>query len=192
MLKAVGAESASAAPDWIFLLGNASLPSSLRERVKHGAHLVSDAADATPAISVFRHFEAAGRSLVLHQRAAPLAGSSILLDSLGEPLGTAVSLERGTLWHFALRFHPDWSDWPLTGAFPAWWGSQLHPESTRDDLVAPEQATPRREGSASPSAPLLPGFERIDWRLLCWLVAALLFLLERWLSGRSIRQQGSA
>jgi hypothetical protein len=187
MLRAIGAEVASETPDWIFQLGDAPLAPALLERVKHGARLVVDAPDSAASTNLCTRFFAGGRTLFLHQRTASLPGAPGLLDSRGEPLLTMRSLGQGVTWQFALRFHPDWSDWPITSAFPAWWRDQIRPSVSPPGLIAPEQAAPSRDLTHSPTAPSLPGYGQVDWRLPCWVFAALLFLLERWLSRSSSR-----
>ncbi len=180
MLTALGARFETATPAWIFQLGGEPLPDALQERIRQGATLVVDAVDAR-ATPVTRVFDAGATGLHLRQRTPAGPGASLLLDSAGEPLLTQIRSGQGQRWQFALRFHPDWSDWTTSTAFPAWWRSQFSPPSVGPALVSPDQATPSLARSAS-SAPSLLGLNRIDWRLSCWIAAVLLFALERWWS----------
>lgn len=173
-------------PDWIFQLGPVALPDAWRARVEQGANLVTDAAAGR---ETARFFEAGGASIRLRRRDAAPAGPAapVLVDSAGEPLLTVERAGAGRHWRFASRFHPEWNDWPLGTAFPAWWADRFQPEPAGPDdrLLAPSQAEPRTvEASAAGGRPRMPPLAANDLRALCWILAAGLFALERALTYR--------
>lgn len=182
-------------PTWVFQLGTAALPTKWADAISRGTRLVLDAPETEPARQVSREFEAGSRSASLHQRVNARRGVPLFRDSWGEPWLTEQrnASDSGTVvtWHFAFRFHPDWTDWPLGSAFPAWWRGQLHPDSPDTSEIAPEQAAPRfvsnRENAPTPAAYHAAA---IDLRAGCWAVGALLFLAERAL-GLSRRRQSA-
>lgn len=178
-------------PDWIFQLGDAALPPDWNESVQLGARLVTDAPDTAPAVDVTRWFDAGGTRVPLRRRVELTRGVPVRRDSMGEPWYTEERIGRGVHGRFALRFHPDWSDWPLSGAFPAWWREQLQPSSSALAL-APEQAAPAFAPAGRRATPLLPGHGRIDLRGWCWLLAVGLLVAERILDQRSRRRRAAA
>ena len=178
------------APDWIFRLGDVALPPGWNERVQKGAHLVTDAPDAAPRIKVDRWFDVDEIRVPLRQRVVLNEGVPLRRDSAGEPWITEAREGAGRHWRFALRFHPDWSDWPVETAFPAWWREQLMPAQRRDVTVAEEEAAPRFAPmtAATEHSPATAGYGAVDLRGWCWVIAAMLFGVERALS-RSVRQR---
>lgn len=171
-LAALGAVEGDA-PAWIFQLGDAPLPTALP-----AARVVSDAPATAPVASVARTLDVAGTSVRLHQRTPAPAGAPLLRDSAGEPL--LVAAPDGN-WRFALRFHPAWTDWPHTSAFPAWWREHLAPPPPAGRLAAAQAAPAISPTTTPPPLAAAP----IDLRPFCWLVALALFVAERWLSRRT-------
>ncbi len=189
-LAAIGATVVTDdAPEWIFQLGDVALPPAWAERMPQGAHLVTDAPNLAPAIGVTRWFEMGAGAIRLRQRVALEAGVPMRRDSAGEPWFTEERKGAGRHWRFAFRFHPDWSDWPLESAFPAWWRTQLQPLPDTALTIAPAVATPRFAPATAATAPSPPGYGRIDLRAWCWLLAVALFVLERALSGSARRRR---
>lgn len=178
-------------PEWIFQLGNAVLPPDWKESVQRGARLVTDAPDSAPAVDVIRWFDAGGTRVPLRRRVELARGIPAGRDSMGEPWYTEERAGRGLHVRFALRFHPDWSDWALGGAFPSWWREQLHAPSAPLE-ISPEQATPAYAPAARGAAPLLPGHGRVDLRGACWLLAVGLLVAERILDHRARQRRAAA
>jgi len=181
-------------PDWIFQLGAVTLPDAWQARVEQGANLVTDAAAGRETV---RFFEAGGSSIRLRRRAAAPASSAapVLVDSMGEPLLTVERTGAGRHWRFASRFHPEWNDWPLGTAFPAWWADQFQPEpaSPDDRLLATAQTEPQTVEAGSVEAQSrMPSLASTDLRALCWILAASLFVLERALTYRGRRMRPEA
>jgi hypothetical protein len=193
MFVAIGATDAGEdPPEWIFQLGEVALPPAWAERVQRGARLVTDAPNTAPTAGVTRWFDVGASSVRLRQRVAVEAGTPVWRDSAGESLFTEQRRGAGRHWRFAIRFHPDWSDWPLESTFPAWWREQLIPVKNEALTIAPEQAAPRFASERSRAAPALAGFGRFDLRGGCWLLAAALFSIERALSLFAPRRRMSA
>ena len=186
-----GVEFADTAPDWIFQLGDVPLEPRWAEAVERGARLVTDPRNAARPTRAPRTFDVGGVAVPIRQRAPAEAGAPVLFDSAGEPLVTEQRRGAGWEWQFALRFHPEWTDWPHTSAFPAWWRAQLFPSGGGSVAVAAEQASP---SFAAASADLTPRFrlpdqtKSVDLRMAPWLLAAGLFLVERILSARVQRK----
>lgn len=175
-------------PDWIFQLGDAPLAPAWAELISHGAHLVTDAASGAKPTSVSRAFDAGGATIRLRQRIAAEPGAPVLRDSTGETLVAEERRGEGWHWRFALRFHPDWTDWPHTSAFPAWWGSQLVPAPVAATTLSAAQAAPAFAPVAKPWGPSLGNFGQRDLGPACWLLAVALFLTERLLSRAAQRR----
>jgi hypothetical protein len=184
-VRAIGATMiTNQEPTWVFQLGSAELPPKWAEAVKRGARFVQDAPEIEHPQRVSREIETGSTSSSLHQRVNPGPGLPLFRDSQGEPWLTEErnAGETGTkvTWHFAFRFHPDWTDWPLSGAFPAWWREQLQPEPVDTTLIAPEQAAPRFDSHRDQArSSAVVRVATVDLRTACWLAAMMLFLAER-------------
>lgn len=179
-------------PEWVFQLGEIALPPSWQERVRQGARLITDAPDAAAPTRVSSWFDSGGTAVHLRQRVALEAGVPVWRDSRGDPLYSEAPYEKGVHGRFALRFNPEWSDWPLGGAFPAWWRSKLQRDDLPSPTLSPEQAAPHFVPAAPYAKPDLTGFGHVDLRLGSWWLAVLLFGLERALSVRARRRKVAA
>ena len=183
-----GVEITEDAPEWIVKLGDVPLPPALLARVQNGAHLVIDAPRTAGVTRVTRSCENKRSTIALRQRVALERGAVLLTDSLGEPLITEERVGEGRQWRFAIQFHPDWSEWPVGDAFPAWWQEQLRPITLAPPAIAPEQAAPDyAPGRDAPAVPW-PGLAAVDLRWSCWVAAALLLVFERWLKAMTRRK----
>lgn len=176
-------EMTNEVPDWIFQLGSSPLPLTRNEFGTQGVRIVQDPDETSVPARVSRRIEVALHSVPLRQRVAPGPGAPLFRDSQGDPWLTEE--RHGTLvrWHVAFRFHPDWTDWPLDGAFPAWWQEHLRPPPPSTAPIAPEQAAPRHipDPDSGVASTLQPPAS-IDLRAASWLLGAALFLVERRLS----------
>ena len=190
--------------DWVFWLADRSPPASLAAQA---TNLLADAeetspdrVDATPGWIVSQPDVAGAEALadpVRLWRRIPYpgisAGAVYWTDAFGHPLLTGSSDGTHRRWRFFSRFHPDWTDLPRTSAFPACLCAMLVPGSNaplfadpiRDLRLADPAQLPAAAASLSTPAVSLPlprqtpGLQ--GW---CWLLAALLFGLERLLSRR--------
>lgn len=179
-IAAAGALETNVEPAWIFQLGAANLPPALMRHVERGAVLVNDAPDTITAKLVDRFFNSGTESIRVRQR-VPLVGAPLLADGTGEPLLIEKRVGPTRTWQWALRFHPDWTDWPTSGAFPAWWRDQWAPRTAAGLNVAPEQAAPGFVATATAAAATPSGSHDIDLRAFCWWTALALFVMEYWL-----------
>ena len=192
-LTAIGATIViDGAADWIVQLGNVALPDIWKEQVVRGAHLITDAPDHAQTANVTRWFDFGPHQLRISRRVTIEGGTPWLRDSVGEPLVTEDRQQAGTHWRFALRFHPDWSDWPLETAFPAWWREHLNTPICPPTSLSSEQATPAFAPDEKAPSMSLSGFGRVDLRGWSWLLAASLFAIERRLSWQSQRRKVDA
>lgn len=183
-IVATGGTETLSNPQWIFQLGGVDLPPELITAHDRGAILVKDAPDAMLPSIVNRTFAADTATLRLRQR-IPLAGAiPLLVDSTGEPLLVEQRSGQRRTWQWALRFHPDWTDWPTGGAFPAWWRTHWSPRPVTGLTLAPEQAAPAYAASPSPAAINIHPDRDLDLRPFCWWLALALFVLEFWLRRR--------
>ncbi len=179
-LGAVAAIETVDAPDWIVQLGDVALPPALAARVEAGAVLVRDAGGPPLVSDGERTFSPGPARMTLRQRAAaPADGRVRLRDSAGEPLWTETRQGAGWVWHWALRFHPDWTDWPLHAEFPGWWAEILRPGPEASAPLSARQAAPAFAAAAATDSPALPPLAGFDLRLACWWTALLLFAAER-------------
>lgn len=180
------------APDWVFQLGDVPLPPPWHDRVRQGARLITDAPNSAASVRVSSWFDSGGTTVHLRQRVTLDAGVPVWHDSRGETLYSEAPYERGIHGRFALRFNAEWSDWPLGGAFPAWWRSQLQPGARPAPALAPGQAAPDFAPAPPHTKPDLAGFGGVDLRSGCWWLAVLLFAIERALSRRAQRRKVAA
>jgi hypothetical protein len=170
------------APDWIFQLGDVALPDGWPVHVTKGARLVSDAPNAAVAAPAAHSVHlATGPARILKQVTLE-TGIPILRDTAGTPFLTEQRQGAGAHWRFALRFHPDWTDWPLESSFPAWWQRQMNLRPEPLLAIGATQAAPQYTPMKTPSPPTLPAFGRVDLRGWFWVLALLLFAAERAIS----------
>lgn len=178
------AGAALAEVDWAFVLGKAGpADAELRTAVERGINVVSDvgAAEGTVRAASFRLAE--GVKISLWRRGSVTAGTVLVRDSFGEPVMTREDIGRGVHLRFGSRFHPEWSDWTQSTAFPAWVRGLL----LADDGGALDVTHDRRvvsadqiEVSVGRTGVVIP--EVIDLARACWWLVAGIFVAERLLS----------
>jgi hypothetical protein len=192
-LQAMGASVVTnEVASWIFQLGSAPLPRPLGELARHGVRIVRDAPEDAEPRRVSRRIDVGVETIALRQRVAAGPGAPLFRDSQGEAWLSEEQQGAVRIWHVAFRFHPSWTDWPLDGAFPAWWLEHLQPGPPNTTALAPEQAAPRfvpDPDRNDPSTMQLP--PPIDLRAGCWGLGVALFAVERLLSRRSTQARGS-
>ena len=180
--------AAHAAADWIFWLGAPPVAAQAADVLEDAP---SPTADAPPGWLLPQPGAAFGGPVRLWQRGSPADGAVIWTDGFGQPLLTRSQGVHGARWHFASRFDPAWNDLPLGSALPAALRTLLpapEPAGTHDGRLAdPSQCLPSDATAAGTVAVELRGTE-IDARPWLWLLAAVLFCVERLLSHRGARR----
>ncbi len=96
-------------------------------------------------------------------------------------------------WRFFSRFNPEWTDLPRTTALAAWLRAMLLPETNAPLFADPTHDLRRADPAQLPTLPAPAGARPVVLPLSrqtpglqgwCWLLAAILFVLERLLSHR--------
>lgn len=188
---------AAATADWIVWLSSRPLPEEVRERVRRGATVLTDAAFGVPGTGVRTRILFVdqpsdawlGRNSVSADTGAPL-----WTDGSGRPLLTIAREGLGLHYRFGSRFHPRWSELVLRSAFPealarVWIGPD---SSTRpgagDRPVALSQLLPARDTSTRVEPLGVPPEHRRSLFIPFWLLAVAWFGFERWLAARPRRR----
>jgi len=179
---AVGARA-----DWLVWLSERALPEAIREQVRRGAVLLSDAGAAAPRRHRSRIVTGAQPSDTwLRVTADPgNTGAAVWADGTGTPLLTVSHEDRGTHYRFHSRFFPGWGDFVLRPAFPLamarlWAATDSIAAAPDERRVTIRQIIPAQE--PRPRAADWSGTSRRSLFMALWVLAALLFLFERWVS----------
>ena len=187
---------ASGPADWIVWLSARPVPAAVLERVSRGAILLTDAGSAAP------HERRSRILLVDRPTDAWLArrsdeadaGATLWSDGSGRPLLTVTREGAGLHYRFHGRFHPDWSELVLRAAFPEalariWAGPDSADSRGDDRPIALSQLLPAHDSTAASSrAPSGPPMRRRSLFLPVWLLALVLFGIERWLAAQPRRR----
>jgi hypothetical protein len=114
-------------------------------------------------------------------------------DGFGQPLLTRTGEGAHRRRRFFSRFDPDWNDLPRTTALAAWLRALFLPETVLPVFADPWRDLRRADPAQLPAASAAPGIVEMSLPLRretpglqgwCWLLAAILFGLERLLSQR--------
>ena len=178
--------------DWFVWLAAQPVPDAVLERVRAGAVLLSDAADAEPLdasgrvrLAAASDPDAAG-PLMRRRAAATGNAAPVWTDDAGRPV-LALQREGAGLWlRLLARFHPSWGDLVLHPAFPEavaalWAGDSVRAPGRAGQAVAVAQLLPGRDSTARGPA----SAARVDLYHTFWFAGLLLFLLERFLARRA-------
>lgn len=172
---------------WIFWLSDQPIPSSIRQHVRQGGVLLSDA--GMPAAARFHSRIVTGSeptdAWLTRTVSGPAIGAPIWSDGTGSPLLTVALEGRGLAYRFNSRFVPAWSDFVLRPAFPLaiarlWATGSVSNAAADHRRITVQQLTP----DLDPEAPPAPSNARRSLFLPVWVLAMLLFLAERWMSRR--------
>ena len=122
------------------------------------------------------------------------AGASLWSDGSGRPLLTVTREGAGLRYRFHGRFNPAWSELVLRAAFPEafariWAGTGSADSRGDERPIAQSQLLPAHDSAvvSSRRSPGLP-IRRRSLFLPVWLLALVLFGLERWLAAQPRRQ----
>jgi hypothetical protein len=192
-----GDEQDLKAADFVFWLANQPVPTAVLEQVERGLILVSDAG-AQPyerrESRIAMRDENMENSPRLWRRVAPSAQELALwTDGFGKPLLECQRRGSGFHYRFHSRFHPVWNELVLNPAFPEWMLSLLK----HGDLASPNAGVADRhlDQRRISAAQLLPSRQTVatatmpnqvshNLHLPFWILAVLLFALERWIAER--------
>lgn len=191
--SANSAGESAADADWTVWLSDRTVPEAIRRRVREGTTLVSDAGTAPTARRRTRIVLVDQPSDAWLERRSVAAdvGAPVWSDGAGAPLLTVARERRGLHYRFHSRFAPAWSDFVLRPAFPVamarlWVGAARLAERGDDRRIARSQLLPASDRTlrSAPSA----GPPQRSLFLAAWVLAVLLFLLERRLAARPRRK----
>jgi len=166
------------------------LPEILLQQIASGLCLISDAGAGkytsidSRMIMADQHMEIFPR---LQRRVAAVNnGVALWTDGFGTPLLEGERLGKGWHYRFHSRFHPAWNDLVLSAAFPQWLHALLSPPESNSDQrrISAVQARPNTRIVTAGQA--LP-FTTASLHVPFWLLAVILFAVERWLAGKKAR-----
>lgn len=181
----------------VFWLADQPMPFAMLEQVERDLILISDAG-AQPyerleswIVMNDKNMEVSPR---LWRRVAPSApGLALWTDGFGKPLLECQRRGSGLHFRFYSRFHPAWNDLVLNPIFPEWMLSLLK----HGDLVSPDAGFAKRHFDqrrisatqllpSRQTAPTTPSPNQAAHHLHLpfWILAVLLFTLERWIAER--------
>ncbi len=182
---------------FVFWLADQPVPSTVLEQAERGLILISDAGaqpyERLESLIVMRD-ENMENSPRLWRRVAPSEpGLALWTDGFGKPLLECQRRGSGFHFRFHSRFHPAWNELVLNPIFPEWMLSLLKPA----DLVASNAGFANRhfDQRRISAAQLLPSRQAVatatmpnqishDLHLPFWILAVLLFVLERRIAER--------
>lgn len=179
--------------DFVFWLREDSLPQALTQNLERGSILITTAKaqayESCESLIVTPHAAESSFPRLWRRSAPSHNGAPLWRDGFGAPLLEAE--RRGLGWHyrFASRFDPAWNELALHPALPEWMFSLLSRLDVFDAVlqrrhddgrISAAQAVPQKKSPAA--ARLEPSAQRLHAPL--WLLAALLFGVERWMSDR--------
>jgi hypothetical protein len=180
--------------DWIVWLSPRPVPTTVLERVRGGATLLTDAGSASPNDHRSRILlmDRPSDAWLARRSDEADSGAPLWSDGSGNPLLTVTREGRGLHYRFHGRFHPAWSELVLRPTFPEalariWVGGDPAVARSDDRLIALSQLFPAHD-SAAVSSTAGPPMRGRSLFLPVWLLALALFGVERWLTARPRRQ----
>lgn len=118
-----------------------------------------------------------------------LSAETIWRDGYGNPVLSLQQTKNQRTYHFYSRFNPTWNDLVWSDEFPSWMlklmiGDRATANTELTDKVAldQQQLTPANLGREHAVIAKKAGL--VNLSNYCWLVLALLFIAERWVSNR--------
>jgi len=178
--------------DWVFWLAEQPIPQSLLQQIERGLCLISNAGSQEyESVESFIMVKArqSERAVSLSRRvAATRDGVALWADGFGEPLLEAERRGKGWHYRFHSRFHPAWNELVLNAAFPEWLYSLLSRHQIINPMsdqrrVSTEQSQPKTQASAA----TISSIGATSLHFPFWIVAVILFAVERWLAERTKR-----
>jgi hypothetical protein len=182
--------------DYAFWLADQPVPPVVLEQVERGLVLISDAGTQPYERCESRIVmgdENIENSPRLWRRVAPSKQGLILwMDGVGQPLLECQRQGTGYCYRFHSRFHPLWNELVFSPNLPEWTLKLLHRENliARDAGLATRHFDERRISAAQllparkTAATVTPKQAAHRLHLPFWILAILLFVLERWVAER--------
>jgi hypothetical protein len=180
--------------DWIVWLRDADIPPALDQAVRRGATLLQVSTGAgggfTPVTTALFTRDGRWPAAELHRLSETAPDSSALpvwSDGFGRPVLSARREGAGMVYHYRGRLVPEWGDLVLQAEFPELLRSLFleSPDSrTPDTQVSRRQLLPLHDSSPPGTRGIGAPPARADLSGWLWILAVLLFALERWYSLR--------
>lgn len=185
----------SAHTNWLFWLSTQPLPASWTDKIKSGMNVWQ-----YTAVENFKAKDtwitlpfATENNIPLYRLStAQPTGIPIWKDGFGHAVLTQMQSKDGRIYQFYSRFHPQWNDLVWHKEFaPAIldilratvWSRQTHLDKMYDQrIISPQQLMPEQKKGAEKQKDNYKVFSLYE---PLWLLVMLLFVLERWLSGRN-------
>ncbi|GAB2694340.1 hypothetical protein GCM10027037_17310 [Mucilaginibacter koreensis] len=187
--------SANAIPGnatWVFWLSVKPVPAALLQRTKHlffyapgKPHTVNSWLNLAPQNTIADQ----GPVIELYQTIVPPKNSGIPLwtDGYGKPVLSQLRSQQTDIYKFYSRFNPSWNDLAWNDQFPKLLFKLITPSTETNKLhdhriINREQMMPLGGRSTYSASSVV--IRQTDLRLIFWLLAAALFLIERLLTHR--------
>ncbi|MCB2409263.1 BatA domain-containing protein [Hymenobacter lucidus] len=180
--------------DWLYWLADTPVPAAWQQRTARGLMLWQDGRQ--PGTSVATTFavtpqEEQYRISRLDTTLSHNSATVVWLAATGQPVLTHQQAGRGGFYRFHSRLHPAWSSLADSPDLPLLLLPLLQPDSTHtfsphdQRQLAPAQILAPQPPSSAPQPAWPARASAIDMRPWLLLAAALLWLLERWVAGRT-------
>ncbi len=184
--------------DWLFWLSRDSLPKVWLTRTTTVLTYPTKAANHLPVESSWLQLpQPLAHPVRLYQGfSADLAGEAIWRDGYGRPVLTFSEKNKAGVYRFSSRFHPEWNDLVWHEAFPEvllslfnnhLWLSEKKTVNQYDQRrIDVAQLFPQGRSSSIKESRQVPDVKPLREPL--WLLALVLFVAERWVTGRTRKQ----
>lgn len=174
-----------ATPDWIFWLSDKPLPANVLQQAQNGAYVWQDAPaeSAQTTRGWFTGFLNQQR-FILSKKIALTPANSLWQDNTGAALLTYKNVNKGRLYAFGSRFHPDWSTLAASDDFPELllpllFNQTILPDKSPETRIMAEDQIHPIQIKQTYQARAIPITSNTDMRVWLLLLALLLFLSER-------------
>ncbi len=180
--------------DFIFWLKEDSLPAAAARQIERGLTVIATAnskgSEKCESWMIMPHAATEFFPRLWRRTPASKLGAPVWTDGFGVPVLEAPRRGKGWHYRFAGRFDPAWNELVLHTAFPEWLYSLLSQravparyESTQNDQrrISAAQSLPQKNENKNSAA---PGKAAQALHFPLWLLAVLIFGIERWMSDR--------
>lgn len=184
--------------DWLFWLSPQPVPGDVSQAIASGMRVFRDAEgrEYREVRSWLRTGSRDRARMIALKRVVESSGEGVALwkDGFGAPLLEFQRIGSGGYFDFHSRFHPQWNGLVLSDTFPEAMLRILQRELSETKMASPGDFSDQRMISSSQIMPVKstgqddssPHQTRPDLSLPVWLIAAALFVFERFISERKI------